>query len=101
MYIKIPKWLPRAYNKFFAHDLMRFIFVGGMGFVVNFLMLAFLFDILNLPILPSQIVGAETALLATFLGNNFWAFVGHHHIPIRKKLIKFHGTAGIGLLIHS
>jgi putative flippase GtrA len=62
---------------------------------------SYLFDIIGLPIMPSQIIGAETALLATFIGNNFWAFTGHHHIPIRHKLAKFHATAGIGLVINS
>lgn len=101
MSMKLPSSLEPAYNKLFAHDITRFVFVGGMGFVVNFTMLAFLFDILSLSILISQIVGAETALLATFLGNNFWAFIGHHHISIKRKLVKFHATAGIGLLINS
>lgn len=64
-------------------------------------MLALLYDLLGAPILVSQILGAETALLSTFVGNNFWAFIGHHHIPIRKKLIKFHMSAFAGLAINS
>jgi putative flippase GtrA len=91
----------KAYYKLFAHDITRFVFIGGLGFIVNFTVLALLYDFLDLPISFSQIVGAETALLATFLGNNFWAFVGHHHIPIWRKLIKFHATAGVGILINS
>lgn len=75
--------------------------VGGIGFVVNYAMLALVFDLLGASILVAQIVGAETALLATFLGNNFWAFVGHHHVSIRHKLAKFHLSALTGLLINS
>lgn len=99
--MKLPDRFTTIYNKLFAHDITRFVFVGGVGFVVNFLMLALLYDVFNLPISVSQIIGAETALLATFVGNNFWAFVGHHHISVKKKLIKFHATAGIGILINS
>jgi putative flippase GtrA len=99
MLMKSPKWLAKAYSILFAHGVVRFAFVGGIGFVVNFLMLAVLYDILGLPILLSQLIGAETALLATFIGNNFWAFEGHHHISIKRKLIQFHVTAGFGVLI--
>jgi len=64
-------------------------------------MLALLYGTLKTPILFAQIVGAETALLATFTGNNFWAFKGHHHISFKRKLLTFHATAGIGILINS
>lgn len=75
--------------------------VGGLGFVVNYAMLALVYDLLGAPILIAQIIGAETALLATFVGNNFWAFIGHHHVPIRKKIVKFHASALAGLVINS
>ncbi len=80
---------------------MRFVFIGGVGFVVNYIMLALLFDLLKAPIVVAQVIGAETAVLATFLGNNFWAFKGHHHISIKKKLLKFHASAIAGLIINS
>jgi len=64
-------------------------------------MLALIYDLLGAPIIIAQIIGAETAVLATFLGNNFWAFTGHSHISIKKKLIKFHMSALAGLLINS
>lgn len=75
--------------------------MGGIGFLVNYGMLALIYDFLGAPILVSQIIGAETALLATFAGNNFWAFIGHHHIPIRNKIVKFHASAFAGLAINS
>ncbi len=64
-------------------------------------MLALVYDFIGAPILLAQILGAETALLTTFLGNNFWAFIGHHHISIKNKLIKFHISALAGLFINS
>lgn len=69
--------------------------------MVNYVVLAVLYDYLGLSIAISQIIGAEIALLTTFTGNNFWAFSHHHHIPIRRKLITYHGTAGTGILITS
>ncbi len=64
-------------------------------------MLVLLFDILNIPILVAQIAGAETALLATFFGNNFWAFKGKHYHAFWNKIARFHASALGGLLINS
>jgi putative flippase GtrA len=94
-------FIARAYYKLFAHDFTRFIFIGGVGFVVNYVMLTILFAWLKVPILISQLLSAEIGLLATFTGNNFWAFRGHHHISIKSKLIKYHFTSGTGLIINT
>jgi putative flippase GtrA len=101
MSIKPHPVLVTSYYKLIGYDKIRFLVVGGIGFLVNYGMLALFYDLLGAPILVAQIIGAETALLSTFVGNNFWAFLGHHHIPIRKKLIKFHASAFAGLAINS
>jgi putative flippase GtrA len=95
------KLLLAKYYKLLGYDKIRFICVGGSGFVVNYILLALLYDLLNAPILLAQIIGAETALLVTFVGNSYWAFKGHHHIHWRHKLIKFHMSAFGGLVINS
>lgn len=69
--------------------------------MVNFCGLAIFFDILKLPILVAQIISAEMAVLATFAGNNFWAFTHHHHVSWRHKIVKFHASAIMGLVINS
>jgi putative flippase GtrA len=99
--MQIPSFFIKSYYRLFSRDITRFLAVGSVGFIVNYVMLILLFDLLGLPILASQIVGAEIALIATFTGNNLWAFQGHRHIPIKKKLMTFHATAGIGILINS
>jgi putative flippase GtrA len=101
MSIKPHPVLIDSYYRLIGYDKIRFLAVGAGGFLVNYGMLALLYDLLGAPILIAQIIGAETALLATFVGNNFWAFVGHHHISIKKKLIKFHASALAGLAINS
>ena len=67
----------------------------------GFIAIWLVFDLMGAPILVAQIVGAETATLATFAGNNFWAFVGHHHVKKRVKLLKFHLSALGGIVINS
>lgn len=69
--------------------------------MVNYLSLTLFFHLLKVPILFSQIISAELALLSTFVGNNFWAFTHHHHFSLRRKLVKFHISAIAGLTINS
>jgi putative flippase GtrA len=82
MSIKPHPLLVKSYYKLIQQDKIRFVIVGGLGFLVNYAMLALIYDLLGLPIIIAQILGAETALIATFFGNNFWAFIGHHHLSI-------------------
>ena len=39
--------------------------------------------------------------MSTFVGNNYWAFKGHHHVPLKNKLAKFHMSALGGILINT
>jgi putative flippase GtrA len=93
--------LVASYYKLIAYDKVRFVVVGGIGFLFNYASLALFYKLIGLPIIIAQILGAEIALLSTFVGNNFWAFKGHHHIQLKTKLIKFHMSAAAGLAINS
>lgn len=88
-------------DPYLKHDKIRFIIVGGIGFVVNFLGLTLLFHVLKLPILVAQVVSVELAILVTFAGNNYWAFQGHDHISFFRKLWRFHASAITGMAINS
>lgn len=68
---------------------------------MNYVVLLVLFDLLKVPIVISQLIGAESALLTTFSGNNIWAFRDHHHIPLKTKLIQYHFSSGAGIGITS
>jgi len=80
---------------------LRFLVVGGLGFLVNLGGLTLFFHILGLPILIAQIISVELAILATFVGNNYWAFRGHQHIPLSRKLWRFHASALMGMFWNS
>ncbi len=91
----------RLYNTWIKRSFIRFAIVGTVGFIVNYISLIALYDVLSLPIVIAQLFGAELALLATFTGNNYWAFTGHEHHPTHKKFAKFHMTAWAGIGINS
>ena len=83
------------------HEKVRFAIVGSVGFIVNYLGLALFFDLCKLPITVAQIISVELAVLATFVGNNYWAFRNHSHIPLVGKLWRFHASAFAGMAINS
>lgn len=64
-------------------------------------MLALLYDLLDLPILAAQLIGAEVAILTTFVGNNFWTFSGEHKASVWKRLVTFHLSALSGFIINT
>jgi putative flippase GtrA len=99
--MKTPEKLIAVYHKLLSYSFARFVIIGGLGFVANYLMLIILFDKLGIRILWAQLIGAEVALLTTFCGNNYWAFRDHHHIPLGHKLVKYHVTSGLGIAITS
>jgi putative flippase GtrA len=94
-------WVQNFCQTYIRDEKARFIVVGAIGFVVNFLGLALFFDVLRLPIAIAQIVSVELAILATFVGNNSWAFSGHRHIPLGRKIWRFHASAVTGMAINS
>ena len=88
-------------ERILAHEKVRFIVIGGIGFVVNFLGLALFFDFLHAPIVAAQIISVELAVLVTFTGNNAWAFRGHDNIPIIRKLWRYHASSVVGMTLTS
>lgn len=98
---KAHKFLLKCHDKYLKPGMIRFLIVGGVGFVVNFIGLTILFHILNIPILVSQLLSAEVALLVTFVGNNYWSFRGDHHHTFTQKIIRYHMSGWIGLGLNS
>lgn len=93
--------VPGAYYKLIAHSFIRFLIVGTIGFIVNFLVLSLTFKVLDLPIWFAQLLSAEISLITTFFGNNYWSYKGHDHIHMGRKFITFQLTATTGLLINT
>lgn len=90
----------KMYYKLISYDKARFIVVGGIGFIVNYIGLTILFDILKIDIVVSQVVAAELAVVATFFGNNLWTFRFDHHHSLLNKLVRYHLGALVGIVIN-
>lgn len=88
------------YYKLINKEIIRFLFIGGVGFIVNFLSLTLFYNILRLPIFIADLISAEIALVSTFIGYNFWVFLNHHHRSIKNKFLKFQFSAGIAIILN-
>lgn len=92
-------WLIERLKKITQHETMRFLVVGGFGFIVNFSVLWLLHGLLRLPLLTSQIVAAETAIIGNFALHHWWTYKGYKEADLTARLLKFHSSAWTGSLI--
>jgi len=89
-------------RKLLKIDFVRFSMVGAIGFLVNLGMLFVLFDIANLPIWASQLIGAETALISNFALHHFWTFKDQSAGKRKRILLaQFHLSFWSGALINT
>ncbi len=83
------------------HDFLVFIryaIVGGLGTVVDVVVLYLLVEFVSMPILIATGFSFIAAVINNFLLNKYWTF-NNKHTNIRKQFIKFFLVAGIGLLL--
>lgn len=75
-------------------DFVRFCIVGGLGFLINLIILTLLSHMLDFPIFASQIVGAEIALFSNFMLHHNWTYKTRKVNKSFKKLLwQFHATS--------
>jgi dolichol-phosphate mannosyltransferase len=83
---------------------IKYVMVGGVGFILDFGVLYLLYRVVGWPIWLSQLFSAECAILSNFTLNNFWAFAHKREAGKRrflKNLIKFHGVSMGSLIIQT
>lgn len=89
-------------RKLLKIDFVRFCMVGVVGFAVNYAALFVLYELVGLPILAAQLLGAETALFSNFIFHHFWTYRGRTQKKrIRVLLAQFHMSFWAGALINS
>jgi putative flippase GtrA len=78
-------------------DFIRFCIVGGTGFVINFIILNVLHDLLHIPVYISQFIGAEVALFSNFMLHHNWTYAAGKSRRAKESilslLVKFHATS--------
>jgi len=80
-------------------DFIRFSIVGGLGFILNLILLTILHKKFGVNIFIAQLISAELALFGNFILHNYWTYA-HHRVDKTKTnlLIKFHMTSWPAIL---
>lgn len=80
-------------------EFIRFCIVGGLGFVINLIILTGLTKFLNAPVILAQLIGGEIALGSNFYLHHTWTYKRHHVTKSLKSLIvQFHATSWPAIL---
>ncbi len=75
---------------------VKFLAVGALGFVINFVLLYLLHSKLRLNLLISQLIAAEAAVLSNFFWHDHWTYKNRQKNSFGKRLTQFHASAWIG-----
>jgi dolichol-phosphate mannosyltransferase len=86
---------------------VKFLFVGGTGFIVQFIVTYFSIYLLGLEHMQfvATLLGAETAIISNFLLNNVWTFKDTKGIAEKgsfgRRLFKFNLTSLLSIAMQS
>lgn len=93
-------WTKHVTNRLISIDFIRFGIVGASGFVVDIIILTIFYKLLHLPLLLSQVIAAESAIITNFTLHNLWTYKNSSdNKSWFKKLIIFHGSSWSGALL--
>lgn len=75
-------------------DFIRFCVVGGIGFLINLVLLNVFHIVFKLPIVVAQLIAAEVALFSNFMLHHHWTYKDSRvDKPFKKLILQFHATA--------
>jgi len=80
----------------------KFLVVGGLGFVLQAVILRVMVDIFNIDPTISNLTGAVVAIFSNFNFNNLWTFKTEKINGVLQyvwKLLNFYATSAIGVII--
>ena len=89
------------------HDILhgsfgKFLIVGGIGFILNAVILVIGHDLLKLQASIANMIGALVAIFSNFNFNNLWTFQKNKVTTLKEyiiKLIQFYGTSLLGVVV--
>lgn len=88
---------------FTKSPFVKFVIVGGIGFLIDIGLFYYFHTLRNFPTWQSNLISTETALLSNFMLNNFWSFahkkVDHSPFSYIKGFLKFNLVSSGSILI--
>lgn len=81
---------------------LEFLVVGGIGFIINAILLALLVEKANFYPATANLIAAEAAIISNFIWNNLWTFQERKIVRVSKiaeKLFQFNLTSAFGVVI--
>ena len=90
-------------ERLLRQDFVRFCVVGGVGFLINLVILKLLHDAWHWPIVLATLIGAEVAYFSNFLFHNSWTYKHGQRAEksFRRLLVQFHLSAWSGMLLNT
>lgn len=79
--------------------MIRFVIVGCLGFLINVVFLTLFYKELDIPLLVSQLMAAEIAILSNFNLHNRWTYDDARTDSVKKRIIEFHASSWSGSII--
>lgn len=79
-------------------DFVRFCFVGALGFLINFGLLALLYKHWHLNVFVAQLIASEIALFHNFVWHHNWTYKNRTNKSIKNLLIQFHASSWSAIL---
>lgn len=88
--------MPKEQKRF-----IKFLIVGGIGFVVDFGAFNLLHHLSAVPEIAAQAVSFTLAVISNFLWNYFWIYREARHKPLAQMVVQFLMVSIVGLLIRT
>lgn len=83
----------------YRHQFLRFCFVGGLGFIINAVLLHLFHGVFSWPLLVAQAVASEIALFHNFMWHHHWTYIDNHvHKSFKRLVVEFHASSWTGVI---
>lgn len=81
--------MSNLFNYFFKHQFVRYLFIGGSTFVIDFGLLVILHDILNFNVLVAASISYWTSIIFNFTINRYWTFNSTEKGELKKHIVEY------------
>lgn len=82
----------------YNHHFVRYLFVGGSTFAIDFFLLVLLHGILGLNVLVSATISYWTSIVYNFLMNRFWTFQATENSQLTRHVLLYGTLLGCNYL---